>query len=381
MPRPTTADLAIAARDAGRHHPYMAGLTRQSATGLAELLRRELPDMSEADAAAVLLHAGAFLAHTPSTLRDRTRKEGQSFHLVPEYTAAVVSFAGEQLHTHAYLEATSTRRPVAAPAVDDAQAPADTAADRLQAWLNFSQQNRPGYDHMADISYGGAPVCDADLAAVLEDRRQMRKLLGVGVDREQWDAIAEAEGRRYEGEQIDDTIVGYLAYSREDMRSQRHVLLDEIQALKGELATVTAERDRERQTAAGLRTLAEQARAVADEWSRAAEVLYAAQHADTMAISIEDKRGRHRTGSESISAGANGTQLLTWWGDIDQMRVTAGAQSGAPVHMALGMLGLDQYRSEQTGPQVRVTMTDARARQLIGCVQAVLDARDEKAAS
>ncbi len=47
-------------------------------------------------------------------------------------------------------------------------------AARLEAWLDFAAINRPGYDHMRDISYTGTPVCDADLRAVLAELEQLR---------------------------------------------------------------------------------------------------------------------------------------------------------------------------------------------------------------
>lgn len=58
---------------------------------------------------------------------------------------------------------------------------------------------------------------------------RLRRLLGIGIDREQWDAIAEAEGARFEYDQTDDNLVGYLAYRYEDMKAQRHILLREIE--------------------------------------------------------------------------------------------------------------------------------------------------------
>lgn len=61
---------------------------------------------------------------------------------------------------------------------------------------------------------------------------RLRRLLGIGVDRDQWDAIAEAEGARFEYEQTDDNLVGYLAYRYEDIKAQRHILLREIEDAK-----------------------------------------------------------------------------------------------------------------------------------------------------
>jgi hypothetical protein len=44
---------------------------------------------------------------------------------------------------------------------------------RLRAWRTFSSQNRPGYDHMRDVSYDKAPVCDADVDAALDELEQL----------------------------------------------------------------------------------------------------------------------------------------------------------------------------------------------------------------
>lgn len=86
----------------------------------------------------------------------------------------------------------------------------------------------------------------------------------------------------------------------------------------------------------------------------------------------EDKRGIYRD-NEGIGAGAEGNQLITWGGTIDQIE----ARSPHPdrVFLTLGMLGLDPYRSEETCPQVRVTLTGEHARQLVACINAVLDAQ------
>lgn len=45
---------------------------------------------------------------------------------------------------------------------------------QLEAWLEFAQQNRPGHDNMADLSYGGAPIGDADLAEALRKHKALR---------------------------------------------------------------------------------------------------------------------------------------------------------------------------------------------------------------
>ena len=41
------------------------------------------------------------------------------------------------------------------------------AAGRMRAWRVFAATNRPGYDHLADVSYDIAPIGDADLDEVL----------------------------------------------------------------------------------------------------------------------------------------------------------------------------------------------------------------------
>lgn len=87
----------------------------------------------------------------------------------------------------------------------------------------------------------------------------------------------------------------------------------------------------------------------------------------------EDKRGRYLD-NEGIGAGAEGDQLITWGGDIDQIEVRTSPKPGR-VFLTLGMLGLDRYRSEETCPQVRLTLTDEHARQLAACITAALDAK------
>ena len=91
---------------------------------------------------------------------------------------------------------------------------------------------------------------------------------------------------------------------------------------------------------------------------------------------IVDKRGIYLD-NEGIGAGAEGNQLITWGGDIDQIEVY-GARA-KKVFLTLGMLGLDPYRAPETCPQVRVTLTDEHARQLADGIYAALDARDAKA--
>lgn len=78
--------------------------------------------------------------------------------------------------------------------------------------------------------------------------------------------------------------------------------------------------------------------------------------------SREDKRGRVLD-SEAIGAGAEGSQLITWGGDIDQIEVRP-SPHGGKVFLTLGMLKLDAYNSPETCPQVRVTLTDGHAREL-----------------
>jgi len=74
----------------------------------------------------------------------------------------------------------------------------DGAAGRMRAWLEFSQQNRPGYDHLRDVSYTKAPICDDDLRAVLDNREVWRNLArSRGTERNALAArVAELEGER-----------------------------------------------------------------------------------------------------------------------------------------------------------------------------------------
>jgi hypothetical protein len=98
-------------------------------------------------------------------------------------------------------------------------AEAAQAAERIRAVLA---------EHIADGRLAAPYYAEADVVAVLDRLRQLEELLGIGGVPEQWDTIAEAEGRRYEAEQTNDTIVGYLAYRCEDLKAQRHVLLAEL---------------------------------------------------------------------------------------------------------------------------------------------------------
>jgi len=86
----------------------------------------------------------------------------------------------------------------------------------------------------------------------------------------------------------------------------------------------------------------------------------------------EDKRGRYLD-NEGIGAGVEGDQLITWGGDIDQIEVRN--PHPGRVFLVLGMTGLDPYKSVETCPQVRVTLTDEHARQLADGIYAALDAR------
>lgn len=45
---------------------------------------------------------------------------------------------------------------------------------RVKAWRAFSSQNRLGYDHMRDVSYERAPICDADVDALVAEVEQGR---------------------------------------------------------------------------------------------------------------------------------------------------------------------------------------------------------------
>jgi hypothetical protein len=85
----------------------------------------------------------------------------------------------------------------------------------------------------------------------------------------------------------------------------------------------------------------------------------------------EDRRGRYLN-SEGIGAGADGSQLITWGGHIDQIEVRPNPHGGK-TFIALGMLQLDAYKSPETCPQVRVTLTDEHARELADGIYASLD--------
>lgn len=79
-----------------------------------------------------------------------------------------------------------------------------------------------------------------DYAHAKAELKRRGRLLGIGVDTEQWDVIAEAEGRRYEGEQTNDTIVGYLAYGRENARIARDAQRARNEELEAELKELRA---------------------------------------------------------------------------------------------------------------------------------------------
>lgn len=90
----------------------------------------------------------------------------------------------------------------------------------------------------------------------------------------------------------------------------------------------------------------------------------------------EDKRGIYLN-NEGIGAGAEGDQLITWGGDVDQIEVRP-SPHGGKVFMALGMTGLDPYKSTETCPQVRLTLTDEHARQLADGIYASLHDETEQ---
>lgn len=87
----------------------------------------------------------------------------------------------------------------------------------------------------------------------------------------------------------------------------------------------------------------------------------------------EDKRGRYLD-NEGIGAGAEGNQLITWGGNIDQIEARP-SPFGGRVFLVLGMTELDPYHSTETCPQVRITLTDEHARQLADDIHAALDAK------
>ena len=89
----------------------------------------------------------------------------------------------------------------------------DGAAGRLLAWLNFSQQNRPGYDHLRDVSYTKAPICDDDLGIVLAERDALAA------------RVAELEAER----EADTRAVAALLHAQADgagMAECKHVFAD-----------------------------------------------------------------------------------------------------------------------------------------------------------
>lgn len=90
----------------------------------------------------------------------------------------------------------------------------------------------------------------------------------------------------------------------------------------------------------------------------------------------EDKRGTYLN-NEGIGAGAEGNQLITWGGDVNQIEVRPSPRDGK-VFMALGMLGLDPYKSPETCPQVRLTLTDEHAQQLADGIYAALGGESER---
>jgi hypothetical protein len=126
--------------------------------------------------------------------------------------------------------------------LQDEQQP-DEATGGEQVQDGAAGRVRAAVDDEADVL--GAmwelfPKLRDDLRAVLAERDQMAKLLGIGVAREQWDAVAEAEGRRFEGEQINDTLVGYLAYQRESLRALNGFLQSEVKELESERDALAA---------------------------------------------------------------------------------------------------------------------------------------------
>lgn len=98
MSEPMTTDqIANHIRNACRHNRQMTEATRQPAENLDATLHQRLPDITDADLAAVLLHVSSYI----TTLYDALRNGG-----IPDGMAAIaavntVGIAGEHIHRRA----------------------------------------------------------------------------------------------------------------------------------------------------------------------------------------------------------------------------------------------------------------------------------------
>jgi hypothetical protein len=109
MPEPRSTDqLAVNVRDVKRRRGHMASTTMRPTQNLVALLRQELPGISEADIADVLLRTGHWL----TIMLPELRRTAGTDTLGGEYAANIVSFAGEQLHTDDHIRRT---RPTTSP--------------------------------------------------------------------------------------------------------------------------------------------------------------------------------------------------------------------------------------------------------------------------
>jgi chorismate mutase len=137
----------------------------------------------------------------------------------------------------------------------------DGAAGRLLAWLDFSQQNRPGYDHLRDVSYTKAPVCDADLRAVLAERTALAEQLAAATARaesatvlpERWRAlITERDAATARAEKAEAEATRLRAVINEDItayETQLNAIHEARDYWQDQTVKATEERDEARELA------------------------------------------------------------------------------------------------------------------------------------
>lgn len=96
MTEPTTTErIAVSIRDLKRKHRHTAEACRRPSSDLGALLRERLPEVSEADAAAVLLHVSTFLGPVYNALR----RGGMSDYAAALALVDVLGIAGEEIHS------------------------------------------------------------------------------------------------------------------------------------------------------------------------------------------------------------------------------------------------------------------------------------------